>query len=258
MVNVVRHDTRSVTARFVLLLAVVSVIFAIGSTYVLTQITGNFYVAGYYTISALFDAVGVDESGVLGTLVQPYTPAFYAVVGISIIDGVIKIAIVGFVIASLINVIGHLDIRTRLALLSSHKMKNHYVICGYSDLAEKIAEELKTHKVPFLVIEKDQERAELVHELGYRILHEDFTLRTSLQNAALERAKGVLFLTESDYENMLGVLAAKHVYANVPIIVRAEQTSTITKLHRAGAVLCIVPELLAGIDIGYAVAKGGI
>lgn len=258
MVNVAHHDTRSVTARFVLVLAMISIAFAAASTYVLMQITGNFYVAGYYTISALFDAVGVDESGALTSVVQSYTPAFYTVVGISVIDGIIKIAIVGFVIASLINVMGHLDIRTRLALISSHKMRNHYIVCGYSDLAEKITEELKSHKVPFLVIEKDPERAELVHELGYKVLHEDFTVRATLQNVALERARGILFLTESDYENILGVLAAKNIYANVPIIVRAEQTSTITKLHRAGAALCIVPEILAGMDIGYAVAKGGV
>ena len=258
MVNVAHHDTRSVTLRFVVILAIVAVIFAVVSTYVLMQITGSFYVASYYTISALFDAVGVDESGALSSLVQTYTPSFYVVVGISIIDGLIKIAIVGFVIASLINLIGRIDIKTRLALMSSHKMRNHYVLCGYSDLAEKIAQELKTHKIPFLVIEKDPEKAELVHELGYRLLHEDFTLKSVMQNIALEHAKGVLFLTESDYENMLGVLAVKHIYPNVPIIVRAEQTSTITKLHRAGAVLCIVPEMLAGMDIGYAVAKGGV
>jgi len=48
-------------------------------------------------------------------------------------------------------------------------------------------------------------------------------------------------------------VTAHHLYPSLRIASKAKEESTITKMHRAGAELCIVPEIIAGLDIGNAV-----
>lgn len=243
----------AVTRNGLIILAVVTISFTVLTVLAITQLTNNAYVAGYYTISALFDAVGVDESAILGSLVPDFSQGFYVVVGLSIIAGLIKIAIVGFVIAALIGIVTSLDIGYRLSIFSNRRMKNHVIICGYSFLADKIAARLKEKKMPFIVVDRNPAKIDMLRELGYNMLHEDFTKDVSLKNAGIESAKSVMFLTIDDYNNLLGVITAKHLNKEVRIIARASDDTIITKMHRAGAELCIVPEVLAGIEIGDAI-----
>lgn len=240
----------TVTRNGLLILAIITISFTAITVLAITQLTNNVYVAGYYTISALFDAVGVDESAILGSIVPDFSQGFYVIVGLSIVAGLIKIAIVGFVIAALIGIVTTLDISYRLSAYSKRHMKNHVIICGYSLLADKIAAKLKERKIQFIVVDRDPARIDTVRELGYNMLHEDFTRDASLTGAGIDSAKSVMFLTIDDYNNLLGVITARHLNKNIRIIARASDDTVITKMHRAGAELCIVPEVLAGIEIG--------
>ncbi|MFI5412731.1 MAG: potassium channel family protein [Candidatus Micrarchaeales archaeon] len=253
MVNVTKTDTRNTTNRLVVLLALAAVFFTGLSVVVITEIVHNTYVAGYYTISALFDAVGVDESAALSTTVPFFTTPFYLIVGISIVDGLIKILIVGFFIAAFIEVLTSIDISSRIVSIAKRNWKNHIIICGYSFLAEKVALELIQKKVQFIIIDKNPTKVDEVREAGYISLHEDFTTDIALKNASIATARAVMFLTVDDYDNLLGVITARHLNKGIKIIARAGDSNSITKIHRAGAELCVVPEVLAGLDLGDAI-----
>ncbi len=255
MVNVAKHDTKSVNTVMVLALAGVALLFAVITVVAITNITRDPYVGGYYSIDALFDAVGVDETALLYANVPLFSGQFYLIFAISVLDGIVKIVIVGFIIASLIDIITAVDVRARLVHMARRRLKDHYIICGYSKLAERIAEDMVGRHVPFIVLDKEPARADMIREEGYLSLHEDFTTEAALISAGIASAKAVLFLTENDYENLLGVVTARHINSKVKIIARAEDASTITKIHRAGAELCVVPEVLAGLELGESVAK---
>ncbi len=253
MVNIALHDTKTVTTRVVIVLAITSIIFMVLAIAVITGIVNNFYDASYYIISSMFDAVGISQSVAISALITPFTSPFYVVVGISIIAGLIKIAIVGFVIASVINLITNLDIRSKIAGITRKSMKNHVILCGYSLLTERLVAEFKQKGTEFIIIDRNPTKTEMARELGFRVLHENFTTDIALKNAYIDKAKAILFLTQSDYENLLGVITARHLNKSIRIIARADDNSTVTKLHRAGAELCVVPEVLAGLEIGNAV-----
>jgi len=246
-------NSGGVTRRGVLILAIVTISFTIVTILAITALTHNFYVSGYYTISALFDAVGVDESSMLTTIIPDFSQGFYVIFGLSVVAGLIKIAIVGFVMAALIQIVTSLDLGYRLSAFSKRHMKGHIIICGYSQLADRVAEKLKEKKTPFIVIDKNPAKIDTLRELGYNMLHEDFTRDVSLINAGIGTAKAVMFLNLDDYSNLLGVITARHLNKDVKIIARAGDDSVITKIHRAGAGFCIVPEVLAGLEIGEAV-----
>ncbi len=247
--------TTSNTGKLVFVFAVAAAFFTIFSIYVIGSIIHNDYAAGYYTIAALFDAVGVDESSFIGASVPLYSTAFYEIVAVSIVDGLIKILIVGFFIAAFIEVLTSIDLRSRLSGITRGGWKNHVIICGYSFLGEKVALDLQQKKVPFIIIDKNLTKVDEIKEAGFAGIHEDFTTDIALKNAAISTAKAICFLTVDDYDNLLGVITARHLNDKIKIIARASESTTITKIHDAGAQLCVVPEVLAGLELGEAVSR---
>ncbi len=257
MVEVSQRDG-SVETRVLISLVLTTLFFTVFSILIITYITGNFYASSYYTLAALFDAVGIDQGAVIASAVPVFSIPFDVIVTLSAFDGLIKIIIIGFFLATLINIITSFDIGTKLAVLSRRRWKGHVVICGYSLLAEKVAMELVGKKIPFIIVDRDESKTDEIKEAGYAALHEDFTTDMALKNAYVDSAKSVMFLTYNDYDNLLGVITARHISSNVKIIARASDSNTITKIHRAGAELCVVPEVLAGIDLGEAIASKGL
>lgn len=256
MVNVVQHNPNVLTNRALLFLLGIMAVTTVVSTIALTSITHNFYVSSYYTISAIFDAVGVDQSATLSSLAgTPYE--FDVVVAVSLIDGVVKIVLVGFVLAAVINLITTFDIRSRLSHITARGLRDHIILCGYSLLAERLAFDLMERKVPFVVIEREKAKADLIREAGFVSFHDDFTSDAVLKSASIKTARAIMFLTTNDYENLLGVITARHTNDKIKIIARANENATVTKIHRAGAELCVVPEVLAGLEMGdYLTTKG--
>jgi hypothetical protein len=45
------------------------------------------------------------------------------------------------------------------------------------------------------------------------------------------------------------------MYPDVKIIARARQVANVTKMQRGGAELCLVPEVVAGLELGEHVLK---
>ena len=253
MANVIQQGQAKTTTRLLFVLFFSAAFFTGVSIVLLAEIVHSYYVAGYYTLSALFDAVGIDESTALTAAIPFFSPQFYLIIGISIVDGLIKIFIIGLFIAAFIDMLTNLDIGSKITGLSKKSLKNHVIVCGYSFLAEKVALELTHKKAPFIIIDRNPTKVDEIREVGYTALHEDFTYDTTLKNAGIDSAKAIMFLTVDDYSNLLGVITARHLNSKLKIIARAGDPEAITKIHRAGAELCVVPEVLAGIDIGDAI-----
>lgn len=244
-----------ITAAGTAVLIVVAVAAVLLSIFVITEITNNFYSSGYYTITALFDAVGVDQSNIVTASVPYLSEPFWIIFIVSVGDGIVKIIGIGFIVAAMIEFVMNVDIRTRITNITKSRKRNHIIVCGYSQLAEHIVEELTKHKIKFLVIEEDPAKVDEIRALGYQVFHEDFSTDTALNSASINNARAVLFLTQNDYENMLGVVTAHHLNEKVKIISRAEDVNAVTKMRRAGAEMCVIPEIFAGLEIGEAIAK---
>jgi hypothetical protein len=56
--------------------------------------------------------------------------------------------------------------------------------------------------------------------------------------------------TDSDFENLLGLIAAKRVNKDLKAIVKVVHEESVTKMMRGGANVCILPEALSGIEVG--------
>ncbi|MGD0728807.1 MAG: NAD-binding protein, partial [Candidatus Micrarchaeaceae archaeon] len=247
----------SVTSQIILILVFVAILFAVFSIAIIWLLVHNFYAASYYTISALFDANGENSATFITAAIHAssFGGAFYELVAVSLIDGIAKAVIVGFILAAFIELLSNIDIKSKLDIISSKRLKNHVIICGYSMLAERLCKDLTKQKAHFVIIDNDYEKVNYLRDLSYNVIDGDFTEKKILESASLGNAKAIIFATESDFVNLLGIVTAHHMYPNVKIVARARSESSVRKLQRGGAELCLVPEVVAGIELGERILK---
>ncbi|MGC8652109.1 MAG: NAD-binding protein [Candidatus Micrarchaeia archaeon] len=236
------------TRLIVLIVAAVIIVLSV-SVYYIYEITGNTYIAAYFTLSTLFDYSTI--TGAAGINLSALTAQQFAtVLAVFVVDGVAKAMLVGFVIAAFINALMSIDIRTKMGNIAVRGIRDHVVLCGYSQLAERLCADLGKRNAKFVIIEKSQEKVDLLTDLGYKVIAGDFTKEEVLARAKLASARAVVFASDNEYINLLGIVTAHHLYPELRLIAKAKEEPTITKMHRAGADLCIIPEVLAGLDIG--------
>lgn len=247
----------NIAARVIITLLFLALFLTLFSIAVVYLISHNIYAASYYTISSLFDANGEGSSIFISSAIGAggINYLFYGFFAISVIDGLAKAIIIGFLIAAFINLLSGIDLKSKLEVITAKHMKNHIIVCGYSMLAERLCKDLKKDKIKFVIIEKSPEKINLLQDLGFNVVEGDFTEKKTLENASIGNAKFAVFATESDFTNLLGIVTAHHANPKVKIIARARSEASVRKMQRGGAELCLVPEVVAGLELGESIAK---
>ena len=138
-------------------------------------------------------------------------------------------------------------------------LKDHYVVCGHGRMGQILCQELREEKVPFVVIEGDDEEALALRELGYLVVKGDATQDEILESAGVARARGLVAVVSSDVDNLYITLSARErtreVNPNLYILARASEPHAITKLKRVGANRVISPYQIGGMRIVQALLR---
>ncbi len=244
-----------VTFRLILVVVALTLIVLFASLYIINIISGNPYTATYFTLASLFDFAPISGTEYLESMISPYSQQFYLLLLISILDGVSKAVLIGFIIAAFIEALMRIDISARIGSITMKHMKNHVVVCGYSQLAEAICGELQKHKIEFVIVEKSQEKTDLLSDLGYKVVLGDFTKEETLKMANAGSARAIVFASDDEHVNLFGIVTAHHLYPKLRIISRAKEEPTIPKMHRGGAELAVIPEVLAALEMSNNIVK---
>jgi hypothetical protein len=233
-----------------LLLSGIIIIIAVLSVFGIYSISHDFAGSVYYTVSSLIDLNSEGYAFNIITSVAPFGAAFYTVAGIELLDGIVKVVLIGFLVAVLIDALTSLDITSKINVLRSRRLDRHVILCGYSGLGEQIVEQLVQKDRDFVVVDKSQTKLEELNERGYTALDGDFTEIGVLRKAGADRASAIVFCAESDITNLMGILGARSINRELMIVSRAREEFSVAKMQRAGADLCIIPELVAGVELG--------
>jgi voltage-gated potassium channel len=131
-------------------------------------------------------------------------------------------------------------------------MEGHIVVCGAGTTGEHVLRELIDVRVPFVVIERNRARVELLEEdLGAAIpyVEGDATDDHSLQAAGVERAKGVIAALSDDKDNLFVTISARHLNRGARIVAKSVESSTVPKLRRAGADAVVSTNQIGGMRL---------
>jgi voltage-gated potassium channel len=121
------------------------------------------------------------------------------------------------------------------------EIQDHFILCGLGRIGSIIAQELHAHGVPFVVIEREHERAEQIARHGWIGLEDDASREEVLSRAGIHRARGLIAAVGTDAENVYTVLTARVMRPDLYIIARVESDDAEHKLRRAGADRVISP-----------------
>ncbi|MCL5011340.1 MAG: NAD-binding protein [Candidatus Marsarchaeota archaeon] len=128
-------------------------------------------------------------------------------------------------------------------------MKDHYIIAGYGSLGKTVAEVFQNQGVSYVVIDLNPKIVEKLSVQGIKAIEGDALESEILRKAGIEKAKGFIASLGTDSNNVFMTLTAKELNPNITISTRAFTEGAINKLHRAGAELIVVPEIIGGLEL---------
>ena len=188
----------------------------------------SYFDALYMTVITL-TTVGFRE-------VQPLSRAGQVYTMVLILTGV---GVLLYIVTSLARVVVEGEIHEALGrrkLLKQVKsLRNHYIICGFGRIGEIIARQLKQAGVPLVVVDNNPESLSRLEELGYYFVAGDATREEVLEEAGIDRAKGLVAVVASDAANVYITLTARSLNPKLFIVARGEEVGSQKKLLRAGA-----------------------
>jgi voltage-gated potassium channel len=135
-------------------------------------------------------------------------------------------------------------------------LNNHVIICGFGRNGQAACEMLKFHGLPYVILESKKELLEqyLNFEHTY-FLNEDATKDESLLAAGIDKARALITTLPNDADNVFVTLTAKGLNPNLLIISRASNSSSFSKLKRAGAANVIMPDKIGGAHMASLVLR---
>ncbi|NYZ79025.1 NAD-binding protein [Candidatus Micrarchaeota archaeon] len=136
------------------------------------------------------------------------------------------------------------------AMKKAESLEGHVVVCGYGKIGEKVCEILDESKKEYVVVDNDPTIAKLLREMEINVVEGDATHSRVLKMARVEKAKGLVTTFGSDTNNVFVILTARELNPDLLIASRAVSEEVVNKMHRAGAGIVVLPEVVGGMELG--------
>jgi voltage-gated potassium channel len=126
------------------------------------------------------------------------------------------------------------------------KLRDHYIICGYGRVGQRIADEFRHAGADYVVLDFHEDALEAARERGDLFIDGNGTDDDDLAAAGLERARGVVAASDSDADNLYITLSARAARPELLVVARASTEDAAKKLRLAGAERVVQPYAAAG------------
>jgi voltage-gated potassium channel len=134
-------------------------------------------------------------------------------------------------------------------------LADHYILCGFGRVGRGAAAELKEAGVPFVVIDRQDERVERAMQLGMLAVQADASRDEVLRDVGVARAKGLIATLASDADNLFLILTARTLNPSLQLSARVAEESSEPKMRRAGATFIFAPYVSTGHRMAQALLK---
>lgn len=131
----------------------------------------------------------------------------------------------------------------------------HVVICGFGPRGETLASELEAQGVGYVVLERDWDTAQSLHESGRIAVHGDPESTAALERVSIRDARAVV-LNETDERNATIALSVRELDADVQTVGFVEDPSQADYIRYAGADRVLSPHEILGHSLADKVRSG--
>ncbi len=232
-------DRVSPTVRFGLAFFLLVLLIA-GGTVGYTLIEGWPLIDSLYMTFITITTVGFGEVRPLSDMGKHFTIIFL----------VFSIATVGYSVSTLIGFIFEGQIlramQERRMLRRIKRLRDHFIICGGGGIGREVALEFQRAKARFVIVDREPESSDLAGDESIPFIRGEAEDESVLQEANIDRAKGLVAALPDDESNVFVVLTARQLNPDLLIVSKAADERTIKKLMKVGANRVISPYQTAG------------
>ena len=220
---------------------------------------GFMFLEGFPMLDALYMTIITISTVGYGEVRMLHTDGHIFVI-VLILTGIM---VVGYTLTSLGRVVveGSLQriVGRKRMLREIGQMRGHIIVCGYGRVGRTICEELLTEKVPFVIIDRDPERAEVLTNKNFKVVVGDATEDEVLTQAGVLNARGLVAVASRDVDNLYITLSAREMCAHenpgLLIVSRASSVRDLRKIRSVGADQVISPYNIGGVRIAQALLR---
>lgn len=213
-------------ATFILL-----IIFGLGSTgYHLIE--GMSFFDGLYMTFITITTIGFMEIHNLSDTGRLFTMLVF----------IMGIGVISYIASQTTQLIFESEIfRKRAMNKQLQSMNQHYIVCGYGRIGNRIAEVLEEAEIPLVVVEHEESSIEKISDNHLLYVQGNAQNEDVLKKAGIERAKGLICALSRDQDNVFVTLIARELNRDIFILVRTNERANTKKILRAGADKVISP-----------------
>jgi len=136
-----------------------------------------------------------------------------------------------------------------------NKLQDHIIVCGFGRVGRGAAHELQRAGVPFLIVDKSEDRVEWAIRDGMLAVLADATDDETLKHAGIMRAKGLIATLQSDADNLFVILSAKALKPTLQVSARVASEQSEKKMRLAGADHVFAPYDMTGNRMAQVMLK---
>jgi voltage-gated potassium channel len=134
-------------------------------------------------------------------------------------------------------------------------LRDHFIICGYGRVGQRVSQEFRAAGVPFVVLDFSEVALAAARERGDLFVEGNGTEDEDLAKAGLDQARGLVASSDSDADNLYITLSARAQRPEISIVARASDEDAAKKLKLAGADRVVTPYSTAGRVMANLVLK---
>ena len=207
------------------------VLFAVG-TFGYGLLEGWTWMDGLYMTFITLSTIGFQEIQPLSDTGRLFTLGL----------GITGIGLLTFVVArSAQLLLASERLRERRLMKQIDNLSNHYIICGYGRVGERLAEDLEEAGRPFVVVERADEEVEQLRDENRLHVKGNAENEDVLRTAGIERARCLILTLPTDSSNVFVALTARQMNEGLFILARTVDHDNRNKLIHAGADKVIAP-----------------
>ena len=135
------------------------------------------------------------------------------------------------------------------------KLEDHYIVCGFGRIGRGAAMELQRAAVPFIVVDKNEDKVELAIRAGMLGVLADVSRDEALIDVGIMRSQGLIATLSTDADNLFLLLSAKGLKPELKVCARLAEEASEQKFRRAGADFVFAPYDITGNRMAQALLR---
>ncbi|MDX1438269.1 MAG: potassium channel protein [Rubricoccaceae bacterium] len=147
--------------------------------------------------------------------------------------------------------------RSRLMKRKIDRLSGHFIVCGYGRLGQRVVRDLTAAGKNVVVIDRQDAKALQLEEAGIPFIQDEAEEESTLREAGIEGAAGLILVLPSDAANVFVALTAREMRPgpDLFIVARTNEQTAISKLVRAGVDKVVSPLEIGGDRIAQTILR---